>query len=763
MSAAHSDRTLSWACTLAAAALLAVLAWPMLAGKIYVLNDLEYQYLPHRFFYKECLDSGEAFAWNPRTVCGYYVHGESLVGAHHPLHLLLYGVLPLDWAFNIELFVNYPFMLLGMFLFLRRWKLPKHAALFGAIAFTFSGYNLLHAIHINSLEVVAHIPWLLLCIDVAMRSARRAAVNGAVLGVALLTASQVLSGHPQSVYFSSLAEGLYALLLAYVAWSENVFEKCGTAALGCRIAASQTRPEMPRGAQALDHAVGRRLLLLVAAKALALLLGAIQLLPTLDLMRDTNRMAPGPEFRYFFSLHPGNLVQFIGPYFFQGYVGMNVEGPKQPHEAGLYCGVVATLLLVWAATRLRRAARSEDANARGQTLLASGGMALAALALVLALGRYGLLYRGVSQLPLIKAFRTPSRHIVLVHLGVAVAAAVAFAQLSKVDRKQDIVAWRRLWPMAVPALVGWTVAGAILASRWGIVSGVVPDSMSPFLTSWKEVLISPVLLSIGTMLLLLAGRGRRAALIALVVFAAIDQGAYGIRYLRTAPPITLAAFMDSIHMPPETDGYRVYAPLNNHLIMKGVDNCSGYVAVDLERRLIYDYNHVNVLRLAGVRWANNSWPTRGSPLEWTEIAEPLPRVRLVSKVVVSANPSEDIETTDLATTALVPEPLDVPEGEPGRATLIERRPGRLRIRTDCGSRQLLVVSESYHRGWRARVDGAARPIHRVYGDFMGCVVEPGTHEVVLRFQPRSLSAGRRLTCLGLVLALLFPVLTRRLV
>src|SRR6516164_7737241 len=99
---------------------------------------------------------------------------------YHPLHLLLYRCLPLDLALNLEVWLNYPVLLGGMYFFLRRRGLPADAALFGAAVFTFSASTMLHFMHVNGIAVVAHLPWLLLLIDVAMtaRPRRPAALAG---------------------------------------------------------------------------------------------------------------------------------------------------------------------------------------------------------------------------------------------------------------------------------------------------------------------------------------------------------------------------------------------------------------------------------------------------------------------------------------------------------------------------------------------------------------------------------------------------------
>ena len=54
---------------------------------------------------------------------------------------------------------------------------------------------------------------------------------------------------------------------------------------------------------------------------------------------------------------------------------------------------------------------------------------------------------------------------------------------------------------------------------------------------------------------------------------------------------------------------------------------------------------------------------------------------------------------------------------------------------------LLVVSNSWYDGWRARVDGVEAPLERVDGVFQGVYLAPGQHAVRLSFEPRSVERG----------------------
>jgi hypothetical protein len=122
---------------------------------------------------------------------------------------------------------------------------------------------------------------------------------------------------------------------------------------------------------------------------------------------------------------------------------------------------------------------------------------------------------------------------------------------------------------------------------------------------------------------------------------------------------------------------------------------------------------------------------------------------------VSDNPAEDLEKIDIATTALVEEPITLGEGPAGSATITEDRPGKIIIATESGTRQMLALSESYHPGWLAAIDGEEAPVIRVNGDFMGCALEAGAHEVEFTFRPQSLRKGAMLSALGVALSLAF--------
>ena len=87
----------------------------------------------------------------------------------------------------------------------------------------------------------------------------------------------------------------------------------------------------------------------------------------------------------------------------------------------------------------------------------------------------------------------------------------------------------------------------------------------------------------------------------------------------------------------------------------------------------------------------------------------------------------------------------------GSARLSVDRPGTLVAEVDAPGRRILAFTERFHAGWSATSDGGPVQMVRVYGDFLGCVVDGGVHQVSLTFMPRSFVYGSIVSAIGAVL------------
>ncbi len=366
------------------AALLLPLAWPLLQDRVFVYNDLSWFHLPFRHLYQQALQKGDSLLWTPAIFSGVYFHGEGQTGVFHPLHLLLYRVLPLQAAFNLELLANYVAAFAGTWWFLRRLRFDAEPALFGAMLFAFSGFALLHHHHVNMIAVVAHLPWLLGAADVLIVEDARRPRRLAFAAVALILGSAFLIGFPQAVWWDAIALAAFAAL------------------------------------RASERGRWRTLLTLAAAVAFGVLLGGIQILPSADAVAHSDRAAATGAFALTYSLHPLNLLQLWSPLALTR--GAHSVGDYMWfHEFGIYSGAVLPVGLAWVWTR--RAALTDR-----RTLIV-GATVFAALMLVLALGRYVGLAGLLVHLPVIGAMRAPARYVVLMQFALAILAVIAVEDL----------------------------------------------------------------------------------------------------------------------------------------------------------------------------------------------------------------------------------------------------------------------------------------------------------------------------------------------
>jgi len=684
------------------------LARPLLRREIWVASDLGTYFLPVRAFYARALERGEGFLWFPDLMGGFNLHGEGAAGLLHPLNLLGYWLLPLDVSFDVELLRSYPVLFVGAWLLLRRWSVRTDAALLGALLFTFSGFNLLHFMHLNAIAIVAHVPWLLLGIDLTIRGASGRERALGVLLVALLTTSELLLGYPQYFFFSAITEAGY---------------------LAC----------LPRGA-----AFRSRLLVLALAKLCGVAGGAVQLVPSFHALEASVRVQHVRAFALSYSLDPINLLQLVAPYLFDGRaVGETAT------EFGLYAGAAAPVLTLWLALHRRDLA--------GSARLAAGAAVLGVLALILALGRHGLVYHLQTWIPLVSSFRAPCRYILLVHLALAVLAALGYRDLAARAERGEVATWRSLRPLAALPLASLF---AVAVGAWWSASGAEPTAI---LAGPAAVWAGPFLVALATGAVTAAARGVRLAPVALVAIAAVDLAAYGLSFVWREPPSGIAAFAARVDRPEGAQGQRVRGSYligaDNRLSLVGIRRVGGHVALPPRRPLgqrimaarWFDDSLLAALRVSSVSWVAQ---VSGGVSSWVRIDGDLPRARLVSRARTTADLWHDLPRTDLVTMALLEEPLELAGGRPGTAEIGTDRSGAIDVSTEAESRQLLVVTESWDTGWSATVDGEPVRALRVYGDFLGCVVGPGRHRVALRFDPTGLRLGAWLSAAGLVSAAL---------
>ncbi len=307
-----------------------------------------------------------------------------------------------------------------------------------------------------------------------------------------------------------------------------------------------------------------------------------------------------------------------------------------------------------------------------------------------------------------------------------------------------------MWPLAVPVAI--SIAATLLAaglsqSAWAASRGL---SFSSFMRA------APWTILIGGMaaLIALAGRGVRWAVPALIVFVAFDQGFWGYSYVyRWGPIQTIAALVENADAPQDAAPGELIAPLieggsGNVAVLRGLRLTPGYTG--LVSSSVLEPGDSLSERIAGVAW-------RQTETAWLRLPGTMPRARLVPVARLSTNVKDDVHGIDIARVALVDRPvpeLAAPSADSVSAVrIVEDRPGSIVLETAEARPQLMVLTERFHSGWRAIQDGRERETLRVYGDYLGCLVDAGSHRVTFTFAPASARNGFRLSLVGVAMTM----------
>lgn len=354
-----------------------------------VLLDPIQQYYPWRKFATDSLRSGVIPLWNPYNFCGmpFVANGQSSV--FYPLHVifLLFGA---EYGFGISAIVHLSLLGCATYGFLRQLALREISAFVGAVTFMFCGFNVVWLEYPTvSLWTMTWLPVALLCFECGLRNAdcgvKRpgrgwSTLAGLALGV------QFLAGHLQSGFYVLFCFSTYAVFRLLTERSLRT-----------------------------PHSALRNLIIPLA---IAFCIGAIQLLPSLELI-GFNPRAAGKRYEDVIAsaLPLRQLITLIAPNFFGNPVDGGIYwGHFNYIEMTGYVGVVALMLAV-VAMCVRR------------TPTTWFFFGLAVFSLFIATG--SPLYRLLFMLPGFKQVAAVARMFVLFDFAIAVLAAMGVERMCR--------------------------------------------------------------------------------------------------------------------------------------------------------------------------------------------------------------------------------------------------------------------------------------------------------------------------------------------
>ncbi len=251
--------------------LIAAATWKLTLGqRIIARGDLLLYFYPLRDYASQAIRELRLPLWNPYTFMGSPFLANSQAGFFYPFNILTAWA-PVAQAVSWQIALHLLIATLGAYALARSGlKVGRLAAFATAIAFGLGGYLGAQVEHLNQLQVLAWLPLLLLAIGewrVASDRNHRSSVIGRLLVITVIVTLQITAGHTQSLYICLVTSGIAALTqLATQFWTNRK-------SLNTTLLLRTTAPLLP----------------IIIGVGMAALLCAVQLLPTLELSRESAR------------------------------------------------------------------------------------------------------------------------------------------------------------------------------------------------------------------------------------------------------------------------------------------------------------------------------------------------------------------------------------------------------------------------------------------------------------------------------------------
>ncbi len=414
----------------------AVLAGAWRLGGASALEDDLIYYLPIRQYIGECLRSGELPLWNPWVAMGTSIAADPQSGLWYP-PTALFALLPPLWAYLATIVLHFALAGAGMYRFLRAGRHPWPIALFGALAFEFSGFLVAHRVHLTMLQAAAWLPWLLYAWSRFARSGafRHFALAAACLGV------QMLVQHVQvSIISVALVSGYVLAVL------------------------------LPHKRSLLwQYPVG---------SALGIALSSIQTIPTWLHYAGTARGTPAYHLFIENSWSPTSALLLLFPMLF----GSRTPNLWSQPWWGIshYCEQAAyasLLVLILAGASLALLTRPTATARRREVLFWWAAMVVA---LLLALGQFTPLSRLLFHVPVYQSLRVPARWILVWSVALPILACITLTAAIR-DEPAAVRVRRAIRLLATRILPGAFAAALLLL----IVARLLSGPLSARLTGYR--------------------------------------------------------------------------------------------------------------------------------------------------------------------------------------------------------------------------------------------------------------------------------------
>lgn len=695
----------------------------------FTLRDFSMFGYPLAAHLQRSLFAGELPLWNPLNQAGTPFLAEWNTMVLYP-PMLLAALLPLSWSLSVFCIAHQFLGGLGAWRLAHRFTGDGAAAALAGIAYAGHGLVQNSLMWPNNSAALGLMPWVLLAVEAGCR--RR---GGSWFGAALTGGLQMLTGGPEVILLTWMTA---AGLVTVQAWHQ-----CGA-----------------------TRETTMRLLAFAGLMVAVALLAAVQLLPFLELLRNSHRDAGfgGDHWAASPMAWANLMVPLYGTIEAPGRIFFH-QGQGWTHS---YYAGMTVLALALTAPFLRRDRR---------LWFAAAGVLVF---LLISMGDAGGLYPLIGGIPPFSLLRFPIKFLIPLTVLLPVLAAIGFARLRRMHCEPG-------WSCD-PRRCAYLLAIVVLAWLAAFVAGLANDriSQSDYVTN-SVVRLSLFALTAGPLFMWVRGKDARWLPVLVIGVVTLDLQ---IHQANLAPTVQARQYTARIPALDELGEALAAGPSRAALSSLAVRNLNANSLASPDDTLLlnrlglagngnlidglpkvngfYSLYLKNYREVQAVFHAADDEPSKpladflgvSHVMHYAKMFNWRPRAGAMPLITGGQQPVFVADEQSLArlaatnfnprTEVLLPVALrDTLKVGPSRVTVSEAtlRPHRIRFVADAATNTLAVIAQADHPAWRATVNGSEVPIMRANHAFQSVELPAGRSEVILAYHDRSFRLGLLLSAL----------------
>lgn len=722
---------------------------------------------PAKEFSIKMLKGFEWPLWNPYIFSGNPHLASFQSGSFYPVNIIFW-LFPFNFAWGLYIILQPVLTGIFTYLFLREFNLKRKSAVFGGLVFAFSSYQTVWMEYGN----IGHtILWLPLAMWLSLKNIKKPSLLTSTFLILSLTAS-ILAGYIQTSFY------VFVFLFAFIVF--ELFTK-------------------------YRNQFFKKLIIFLPIFVLPVLLSAVQLLPSIELLFNSARSAYSLPSFIKLLIPDIHLVTLFVPDFFGNPATRNYWLNGTYIERVSYVGIIPLLFALYAVLK------------KSSKLV----WFFASCAVIISLITFDSIFSRVLYslfLPPIISTSVPTRVMFIFCFSLSVLGAFGFEyfQKEKINKK--------FW-------ISMIFIGTVFVFLWFFVFTapfIFKDQvwLQNLSISKRNLVIPSMIFSMGIFVSYLIFRFKNFKIYGLLLFFLItvfdlffffqkitpfapNESVYPktevLESLRKIQGIDRSwgygsAYIDANIQTHErifgTNGYdALHIKRYGELLTASKDGkISGFVPganTDIapgfgEDDLRTNFFRQTMLNLLGVKYIlhkiapgtkylladNKTFPENIYKLIWQggvwqiyENKEALPRFYLTGNYVVEQDKQEIANSIfnknlDLRKTLILEEKVNnfnFKEDKNAKTSLVNYSPNKIVVKTESSEDNLLFLSDSFYPGWKAYIDGKEAKIYRADYAFRAVPVEKGSHEVVFNYYPKLFDLGIKISLITFFSIIIYTI------